>query len=899
MTEDYFKYWGKHGSEERDYHLLAFHCLDAAAVAYCWLSSDRLLLERLAALTGLPQKNLVNLVAWLIGLHDIGKFALSFQGLKPELLSLFQGPRQPGPYLERHDLLGLLAWQRVLIPAWLKEGWWGLVPEEETKRQLTGLLKILVQPSAGHHGRPVSSTGRNPELTFRDNFFDQDQAALLSFSRQLGRILESREPVLAGLDPLAVQEGFKLASWLLAGLTVACDWLASNERFFADRSRPMSLETYWPLALDQAGQALDQSGLLVLDPAPFQGLTHLFPWITRPTPLQDHLASCDLEPGPKLFILEDSTGSGKTEAALTLAHRIMAAGEAESLFLALPTMATANAMHGRLSLAYRRFFADQANPSLVLAHSARKVHRDFTRTVAWAPDLPEQTPGGEEGSGSAQCAAWLADSNKKALLASVGVGTVDQAVFGALPVNHQALRLLGLGRSILVVDEVHAYDPYLTQLLSDLLSFQAGLGGSAILLSATLDQQTRAALAGGFTRGLGLEQPEPAQDQPYTLATSIQAGALIQKGLSPRPGLEREIDLDPVDEERLVEERLIEAAQAGGCACWIRNTVADALVAYDSLVQRLGPDQVFLFHARLAMVDRLAVEEKVLAWFGPRSQPRDRAGRVLVATQVVEQSLDLDFDLLATDLAPMDLLIQRAGRLHRHHRPSRPLALPRLVVLTPEPVPDPDSEWFSRFLSRAARVYPRHGRLWLTARLLANGKPLKLPAQARELVEAVFKPQAINDLPEPLREVEEKVQGIESADRSLAWLNGLDPWQGYRPGHVPWEEDTPTRLGEPTTVLRLARWENGRLSPWAGGGTTLDWELSQVRVRQWQVKDRAPTKDRDLARAVIEAEKEMPDKDRICLLPLEPAEGESWRGEALDGKDRVVDVRYSALRGFV
>ncbi|MFH1060485.1 MAG: CRISPR-associated helicase Cas3', partial [Pseudomonadota bacterium] len=457
------------------------------------------------------------------------------------------------------------------------------------------------------------------------------------------------------------------------------------------------------------------------------------------------------------------------------------------------------------------------------------------------------------------------------------------------------------GRSLLIADEVHAYDAYTTELLAGLLRFQAALGGSAVLLSATLPLKTRRQLTEAFARGLGLAgEIDQPRSLAYPLATCLQAGRLHEEPVPLAPGLSRELRVRLVHDEAAIRERLAQTARTGGCACWIRNTVDDAMRAYRDLRAEPGlePGGVELFHARFAMADRLAIEDRVLNAFGPHSRPQDRAGRVLVATQVVEQSLDLDFDLLASDLAPMDLIIQRAGRLHRHQRVHRPLAEPELLVLSPPPTPDAPRGWFRSFLEKASFVYTRPGQLWLTANRLAASPRLRLPERARELVEGVYGDEAAEQVPKALRGIEEKEEGNESAERSLGRLHCLDPERGYALGDVPWGEDTPTRLGPPNVVLRLARWQAGVLRPWDAGEGMLAWELSQARVRRGLVAGEDPRPGPALAAALAQAKAAMADQCRYALLiALEPGPDGAWQGRAVNHRQEAVEISYHKATG--
>jgi CRISPR-associated endonuclease/helicase Cas3 len=363
-----------------------------------------------------------------------------------------------------------------------------------------------------------------------------------------------------------------------------------------------------------------------------------------------------------------------------------------------------------------------------------------------------------------------------------------------------------------------------------------------------------------------------------------------------RNGTERTVIVEVVHEEAIVERRLLERAQDGGSACWVRNTVDDAVTGYRRLVTQLGEDGVILFHARYAMGDRLEIETEVLRRFGKQSKPEDRAGRVLVATQVVEQSLDLDFDFLVSDLAPVDLIIQRAGRLHRHVRGDR--GKPTLVVLSPPVIGKPERNWYADLFPRGAYVYPSHGQLWLTAQLLTDKGRFKMPDDARELVESVFGEVEQERVPKGLLARDRDADGKSRAAISLAQLNGLDLDAGYASTLNQWLEDTvtPTRLGDPTITVRLGRWDGSEISPWFAADRYA-WELSQVSIRKAIISE-AATQSPALQDAVDRTTKAMSDQCKwSVLVPLSPALNGTWEGKASNSRREVI-VSYDPKTGL-
>ncbi|HET6194642.1 MAG TPA: CRISPR-associated helicase Cas3', partial [Acetobacteraceae bacterium] len=537
---------------------------------------------------------------------------------------------------------------------------------------------------------------------------------------------------------LARPAALRLA-WKLAGLAVIADWIGSNEAWFEANTTPMPLAQYWSLyAQPQAALAVARAGVVPARPRRQVVLTDLAAHASEATPLQSLAATLELPPsGPSLVVIEDQTGAGKTEAALLLAHRMMTAGQAHGVFVALPTMATANAMYGRLADAYRALFDAGELPSLVLAHSRRNLHKGFRDSILAMPDSDDAVAEDAAGeTAGAQCAAWVASDRRRAFLADIGVGTIDQSLLGVLPSRHAPLRLLGLSQRVLIVDEAHAYDAYMARELETLVEFQAGLGGSIIVLSATLPHTKRTDLVRAFHRGAG-GTAVASEESAYPLLTLATTAGDRELACDPCPGLGRTVEVERLADTGIAITRIATAVRAGLAVAWVRNTVDDAIEAQAAL--RVAGIDADLFHARFAMGDRLDIEARVLERFGRTALAAQRQGRALVATQVIEQSLDLDFDLIVSDLAPIDLLIQRAGRLWRHRRDDRPVAAdtPRLIVVSPEATKDADGGWLSGPLRRTRNIY-RWTILWRTARALFAAGAIMAPGDLRRLIGAVY-----------------------------------------------------------------------------------------------------------------------------------------------------------------
>lgn len=899
MNEAYLKYWGKagYGADAMKIHLLPYHCLDVAAVGQVFLNRNMRLRTNLARLCGFGEHDFTTCMVFFLALHDIGKFAEGFQNLRPDLLDILQNKESQRGYI-RHDTLGYLLWRdrirdhfdtRQFSPKNAKKG---------SRRRESG-YDYWMRAIAGHHGKPPEE----PLSVLSDYFSDEDIAISMDYVDCVIGLIFGTDATLPDVNRRHLQK----ASWWLGGFAVLCDWIGSNMEFFAARDTNMPLDEYWKLSLESAERAVDLTELLVDVPIEEQRLQDLFaPDITTPTPLQALCSAFEIGDGPSLYILEDVTGAGKTEAAVLLAHRLMVQQKGAGLYVALPTMATANAMFARMAgddqkqPVYQRLFTSGTQPSLVLAHSARNLSQDFRQAVIPLSTETEGDYGDDAIPAGVHCNIWLADSLKKALLAAVGVGTIDQALLSILPSRHQCLRLFGLMDKVLVVDEVHACDAYMQTLLKALLRAQASVGSSVILLSATLSYDQRQALVTAFLEGAGKEplSLEKNSDEDYPLLTCYTGGELREANVETREEVKRTVKVEFLHQVPDVVSVVNQAVNEGRCVCWIRNTVSEARQGYELLRQKYPDWSIDLFHARFALSDRLAIENRVLDRFGKYSTSVQRKGQVLVATQVVEQSLDVDFDVMVTDLAPVDLIIQRAGRLCRHVREGH--RTPVLYVLSPKPVENPKEDWLGALFPQLQYVYPNHGQLWLTARLLNTKKKIQVPEDIRVLTEGVFGSESLDLIPEGLLERTWDAEGQDLASVSVANLNELKLREGYSASSSNrwWDEAmTPTRLGEPTTTVYLAKWHNGDLVPWNDG--YMAWQQSAVQIRTYHIAQEAPV---DISlQAVMETTKEtLPSKGKWgVLLPLTLDKNETWHGKAINEKGELVTIYYNRELGLV
>jgi CRISPR-associated endonuclease/helicase Cas3 len=852
------------------WHAAAYHGLDVAASARALLQSNDLLRRRLAELLEIRETQVVDLITFWTALHDIGKLSAPFNALVKSLWLPEMGDRSTVPEGPPHGDAGFLLWQKALAAE--------LTVRFPERHGLVPLARAIF----GHHGVPVAE--RLP-TTVKQVYKPFGLAAARHFAQDAAALMLS--------EPIRVdQEHLVRASFAIAGVTVMADWVGSSA-LFAYHNAPMPLSEYWSkYALPTARFAVRELGLVPCASAPERDLVGLMgeTRFSNPTPMQQWASRAPLSNDPTLYIIEDSTGAGKTEAALMLCHRLMVAGNASGVYFALPTMATANALYRRLAGAYLNLFIEGSRPSLVLAHAARDLDPRFTEGLYYDSDA--------RNGAEAECSAWIADNRRRSFLAQVGVGTVDQALLSVLPSKFQSIRLAGLMQRVLVVDEAHAYDAYMGEEVEHLLRAHSQLGSSAIVLSATLPQETRKR----FVEAYGGKVAEASNSYPLVTSVAHRSSA-VQTAVDPRDITVRNVPVEFVPSVEAGDELALDAARRGQAVLRIRNAVADVLESHSSLSRRR--DRVEVFHARYAQIDRQKRENEVLARYGPNSELRDRKGWLLIATQVVEQSLDLDFDLIVSDLAPVDLLIQRAGRLWRHARPDRhPSARQRFVVVTPEPVADPQASWVSSSLPRTARVYQDIATLWLTARTLKAAGMIDAPANLRALIEAVYGARSRANLPDAIKRASLEARNIADRHRGRALSQLLPLHNGYAPGQM-WQNDEAisTRLSEPTRTWRLASVVNRSLMPWASLWTDEQdrrrlWALSQVTTRTYQLAEPGDAgEDQPLVDAELARWKPW-ELEQYRLLVLRLVRPGAWRAAGYGSGTPIRKVVYSREAGL-
>jgi CRISPR-associated endonuclease/helicase Cas3 len=527
---------------------------------------------------------------------------------------------------------------------------------------------------------------------------------------------------------------------LLAGLTSVADWIGSSETFFP-HANGVDPEEYVRWATERAEQAVCEMGWTGWRPSlTTKGFEDMFGFTPRPLQQRASEIVHQLD-GPALAIVEAPMGEGKTEAAFYLSRCWNGRLGQKGCYVALPTQATSDQMFHRV----RQFLATEypsQKVNLQLLHGRAALSEEYRELRL---NVTQDSEGVTGESGSVVAEEWFAPK-KRGLLAPFAVGTVDQALLAVLQTRHSFVRLFGLAHKTVVIDEVHACDTYMSTLLERLLEWLHALGCTVVMLSATLPADRRQRLLAAFG-----PDGEPPPHVPYPRITYTSATRTDVIELEPEGRLARSVELRwvPGDEADLADT-LSDALADGGCAVCICNTVRKAQKLYCALRRGFATEERILLHSRFPFQDRDTREKMVTGLFGKDNQQRPPRA-VVVATQIVEQSLDVDFDLMVTDLAPADLVIQRAGRLHRHLANQdgtpriRPVGLrtPQLWVMQPEACEDgvPD-------FGASEFVYARHTllRSYLAFR---ERRTIDLPGNIEEIVEGVYGEVQDDNLAEP------------------------------------------------------------------------------------------------------------------------------------------------------
>ena len=612
---------------------------------------------------------LLNLCRFLGFVHDLGKATAIFQVKKS-----FNGD---------YELDSLII--EKLINAGFKDiDKFALAKRENIGHNISGQYLLttygvnfcVTNIIGAHHGRPISEKESKDCLSFASSLYQEDDinSVIAIFWQNLQKNIFYRALLECGFSdpkdlPLISQPG----QVILSGLLIMADWISSNEAFFPliplDQYEGNSdrVEVGFTKWLDERAD--------VWTPHPyFDEIYHgRFPFIEKPKGAQKKISeaiSNTDEPG--IFIIEAPMGMGKTETALIAVEDLAQKTNRNGMFFGLPTQATSNGIFTRV-----REWLDhiEGEKSLRLIHGKAQLNDEFSK-------LPKsRNIHGEDGVGVNE---WFA-GRKVSILDDFTVGTVDQILLAALKQKHLMLRHLGLSNKVVVIDEVHAYDAYMSVFLYRALRWLGAYKVPVIILSATLPITKRNAILEEYMIGAGLgysRLPKPEgfeTNEAYPLLT-YNDGANIKQfaDFKKEIGRDYQIIKKSKDQSEDLVGLIKENTPKGGVVGVIVNTVRKAQDFARQCIESFGEDRVELLHSSFIATDRYKKEKNLIDTIGKNGNRPDF--KIVIGTQVIEQSLDIDFDILITDLAPMDLILQRMGRLHRHKETKRPENLKNPLV---------------------------------------------------------------------------------------------------------------------------------------------------------------------------------------------------------------------------
>lgn len=831
MNDSLLYLWGKTVKGHKDqYHPLLFHLLDVGHCAQLlWKQClPSVMKERLANALRLDENNARRAVVLLAALHDLGKATPGFQ-LQPSAPIFLREPLESAGRAslnndnKPHSLISTYE-----LDAWIKSGDWIWTAPAQT-------AKILAHCVGAHHGTfPIVD-----DYPFVDSVLGNEawKRARRDLAAAVINLLDEGEPIISS----EIEDASAVA--ILSGLLAVADWLGSSQFFPAAGREHLpngapDAERYNIISRRRAARALREFGWLpgvqfAETPLDFKQFFKFAP---------NDLQSAVIEKtnnltGPFLVIAEAPMGVGKTEAGFAAIDAALTQRQANGFYIALPTQATGNAMHDRVRDDYLGKGRHKGNLNLQLVHSGALLKENLHKENLQIQNGAIYDETSDRPTVAAQ--SWFTQ-RKQALLAPFGAGTIDQSLTGVLQTKHWFVRLFGLAGKVVVFDEVHAYDTYMSELLIHLLKWLRALDCSVVLLSATLPSSKRHQLL----RAWDAEVPEP--EAHYPRLTWVSAGQPFSLPLE-NTAQKKEIALRylPRSVGQLADE-LRQKLSDGGSACVICNTVDRAQKVFAALQNELGCDfcdEWCLFHARFPYQWRQDRETDILKFFGKKKANRPHRA-IVVATQVIEQSLDLDFDWMVTELAPIDLLLQRAGRLHRHafdenqqeiKRPQ-PVENPELVILC-----DVEDNGLPQIKDWEAIYEPFILlRSWLA---LQGRNKLSLPPDIETLIEQVYEventaPGAIwqKALEDALDTFEENARNAKAQSKNVRVAPPEHPntvCSGQSRNLL--DDDDPnthytlkaaTRLGDPSIqCVCLIRTTDGLFLPDKKGNADLNWPV--------------------------------------------------------------------------
>ncbi|PKY88589.1 CRISPR-associated helicase/endonuclease Cas3 [Falseniella ignava] len=641
----------------------------------------------------------------------------------------------------------------------------------------SGIASIV----GGHHGRPVNDLSEiKIQRSYENNYFQtensEDPIYQLWNSEQY-KLFERALNLSYFESAEDIPEFTQAGQLILSGLLIMADWISSNENYF-----PL-----FDIGLDQSvDQALRlRSGwekwfkTFPIEKVGYESISQMyqdrFGFSPRSFQMQVAEETDDID-NPGIVILEAPMGEGKTEAALILAEQLMNKTGRSGIFFGLPTQATSNGIFPRV-LGWLKKYAGSSLEvaSIQLVHGKANLNTtfDLLKHGKSALNVIEESSAQSIGvdnqtdDESVIVNQWFT-GRKTSILDDFVVGTVDQFLMVGLKQKHLALRHLGFSRKVVIIDEVHAYDAYMDQYLLEALVWMGAYGVPVIILSATLPVQKRQEFIHAYMKGRGIKgknlrlTDEMMSSSAYPLMTYSDGDRVRQFNNFQKGNRSLLVTIQKISSIELMGQLKILMSK-GGIIGLIVNTVQRAQELFEECVELFGEERIFLLHSKYLATHRIQKEKQLMSEIGKGA---DRpSNKLIIGTQVIEQSLDIDFDCLISDLAPMDLLIQRVGRLHRHMI-ERPIGFQTPVFYVLDTSPSFDFE------PGSVHIY---GNYILAKTQLYLPDTLLLPEDISPLVQKVYQTENIEALSTMKEDHDNKIANKESKAKKFRISDPLYP----------------------------------------------------------------------------------------------------------------------------
>ena len=596
------------------------HMLETGIVAKCLTDTNGIyhpVLNRLAEITGCGSDTLLTKIVFICAIHDIGKIHPIFQGRDEETLEMLkhEGLNQVSFDTRfRHEQYGANIFDRLSVEdVDIKNS--DIISQiirmhhqkEQKKNSDIDIIKIDDKEKA-KKWRHI----QNEIYDYIKNVFQFDNLNLINKNISKSELFVVQNAIL--------------------GIMITADWIASNSYVF-DNQQYENVDEFLESRKTQALKFLNNEGLIRQQIPVMQDFKSAFGFNGRP--VQNDVEKIVHKNDIKCMLIESDCGSGKTEAALYAAAVLGNHSGLSGIYMGLPTGVSAEAIQDRVD-------------EFLTAHDMRNTKLYASKSMLLRE--PGKKP------------VWT-DMSRQRLLAASAVGTVDQVMTAARLVRFESVRMDGLASKVLIIDEIHAYDAYMLAVIKDLLKICGELGVPVIMLSATLPISTKSDLLGVLGDG-NIEL-----HNGYPMISYVTKDGKIHEHVSHQymPDKKISCELLPIlNDNDKIARYAVDAVKDGGCECVIMNTVADAICVYDKIKKNKKDDcKIILYHSRMTINARDEKSREILAMCG-----KDRTKRpervIIVGTQVLEQSLDIDVDYMITAICPIDLLFQRIGRYHRH-----------------------------------------------------------------------------------------------------------------------------------------------------------------------------------------------------------------------------------------